>query len=188
MHHTHNTMSWGAMSPRMSHNLDREHSGSVVCQLILIQDHLIKKVDALLLPQLAIVNALVCFDNLKNITSLHHKGGHYFRVTQPYLKLSLSPTGNSSSVVCRVRPIKRFYYILHFLQSCSTEYSPPANKPTKMEDGQHSPRLAPLVCSCNLQRVMPGIHSPQGIQCSELKHITSFMLQSQPILRKNHLG
>lgn len=49
----------------MSHNLDREHSGSIVCQLIFIQDHLIKEVDALLLPQLAIVNALVCFDDLQ---------------------------------------------------------------------------------------------------------------------------
>ena len=39
-----------AMSLGVSHNLDREHCGSVVCQLILIQDHLIKEVDALLLP------------------------------------------------------------------------------------------------------------------------------------------
>ena len=54
-----------AMSQRMSHNLDREHSSSIVCQLIFIQDHLIKEVDALLLPQLAIVNALVCFDDLQ---------------------------------------------------------------------------------------------------------------------------
>lgn len=47
VHHTHNGE---AMSQRASHNLDREHCGSVVCQLILIQDHLIKEVDALLLP------------------------------------------------------------------------------------------------------------------------------------------